>query len=92
MGLEIWAEDFEAADRALRNLDLTATRNLIAETVATERERQENYYKAVHIRFIQYLASQYRNGMAREIAGLCDETLDRSGRLLGEVRKAAAKQ
>jgi hypothetical protein len=47
------------------------------------------YLKAMHERFVSYLASQYRCGMAREIAGLCDETLDRSGRLLGEVRAVA---
>ena len=47
------------------------------------------YLKAIHKHFVAYLASQYRCGMAREIAGLCDETLDRSGRLLGEVRAVA---
>jgi hypothetical protein len=47
------------------------------------------YLKAIHKHFVAYLASQYRCGMAVEIAGLCDETLDRSGRLLGEVRDAA---
>jgi hypothetical protein len=47
------------------------------------------WLKAAHKNFVAYLASQYRNGMAVEIAGLCDETLDRSGRLLGEVREAA---
>jgi hypothetical protein len=51
--------------------------------------REIEYLKAVHKHFIAYLASQYRCGMAREIAGLCDETLDRSGRLLGEVRAVA---
>lgn len=50
---------------------------------------EADYFKAVHKRFVAYLASQYRCGMAREIAGLCDETLDRSGRLLGEVREVA---
>jgi hypothetical protein len=48
-----------------------------------------DYLKAVHKHFVAYLASQYRCGMAVEIAGLCDETIDRSGRLLGEVREAA---
>jgi hypothetical protein len=48
-----------------------------------------DYLRAVHKHFVAYLASQYRCGMAREIAGLCDETLDRSGRLLGEVRTVA---
>lgn len=51
--------------------------------------REVEYLKAVHKHFVAYLASQYRCGMAREIAGLCDETLDRSGRLLGEVREVA---
>lgn len=54
-------------------------------------QTEASYYEAVHKHFVEYLASQYRNGMAVEIAGLCDETLDRSGRLLGEVRQAARK-
>lgn len=51
-----------------------------------------DYLKAVHKHFVAYLASQYRNGMAVEIARQCDETIDRSGRLLGEVREAARSQ
>jgi hypothetical protein len=47
------------------------------------------YLNAVHRNFVRYLASKYREGRANEIAGLCDEDLDRSGRLLGEVREAA---
>jgi hypothetical protein len=47
------------------------------------------YLNAVHRNFIKYLASQYKDGRAVEIAGLCDETLDKSGRLLGEVREVA---
>jgi hypothetical protein len=47
------------------------------------------WLNAVHRNFVKHLASQYLDGKAREIAGLCDESLDRSGRLLGEVRDVA---
>lgn len=45
--------------------------------------------RIVRRHFVEYLAEQYRNGQAVEIAGLCDERLDRSGALLGEVREVA---
>jgi hypothetical protein len=48
------------------------------------------YFFAVHGNFVRYLARRYNCGEAREIAGLCDEDLDRSGALLGAVRAAAA--
>lgn len=48
-----------------------------------------DYLKAIYKKFVAHLADKYRNGQSVEIAGLCDETLDRSGRLLGEVRKAS---
>lgn len=49
------------------------------------------YFFAVHGNFVAYLAERYNKGVneACEIAGLCDERLDRSGRLLGAVRTAA---
>lgn len=50
------------------------------------------YLKAIHEHFVEYLAAKYKDGRAVEIAGLCDETLDRSGRLLGRVREAAARK
>lgn len=50
-----------------------------------------DYFEAVHRSLIRYLADRYRKSTneACEIAGLCDELLDQSGRLLGEVRAAA---
>ena len=47
------------------------------------------YLEIVHGRFVRYLAERYKNGETLVIAGLCDETLDRSGKLLGEVRAIA---
>lgn len=47
------------------------------------------YLKIMHKHFIGYLVARYDSGEAAEIACLCDETLDRSGRLLGDVRKAS---
>lgn len=52
-------------------------------------QAEVDYFKAMHRHFVAYLAGRYRSGEAQIIAGLCDETLDRSGRLLGEVRDAA---
>lgn len=49
----------------------------------------EQYHKLMFGHFVAYLVSRYNNGEARYIAEWCDEKLDRSGRLLGEVRIAA---
>lgn len=49
----------------------------------------EQYHKIMFDRFVAYLALRYNNGEALYIAKWCDETLDRTGRLLGEVRNAA---
>lgn len=49
----------------------------------------ERYLKIMFEHFVAYLASRYNSGETLYIAELCDETLDRSGRLLGEVRNAA---
>jgi hypothetical protein len=49
----------------------------------------EHYHKIMFDRFVAYLALRYNNGEALYIAEWCDETLDRSGRLLSEVRDAA---
>lgn len=62
-----------------------ATYQLMDDAAVAEVERM----KAINRHFINYLADRYRNGEAVVIAGLCDETLDRSGRLLGDVRQAA---
>ena len=53
--------------------------------------KELNYLRAMHKHFVDHLASQYRCGAAVETARLCAETLDPSGRLLGEVRDAARK-
>jgi hypothetical protein len=50
---------------------------------------EEQYLKIMFDRFVAYLALRYNNGEALYIAEWCDETLDRSGRLLGEVRNVA---
>ncbi len=49
----------------------------------------EQYHKIMFDRFVAYLALRYNDGEALFIAEWCDKTLDRSGRLLGEVRNAA---
>lgn len=66
------------------------------DVIAVELEKAEDrgkaeaaYYKAVHGHFVAYLAGRYKAGEATVIAGMCDETLDQSGRLLGEVRDVA---
>lgn len=50
-----------------------------------------NYLKAVHQHLILYLAGRYRAGEYVEIGHLCDDDLDQSGRLLGEVREIARR-
>jgi hypothetical protein len=52
----------------------------------------ERYLKIIFEHFVAYLASRYNGGETLYIAELCDETLDRSGRLLGEVRNAARQR
>lgn len=51
--------------------------------------REINYLKAIESHFVSYLAARYKAGEAVDIARLCDEKLDASGRLLGRVRDVA---
>ena len=57
--------------------------------VIVEAVNDHRYLSIMHQRFVAYLAARYNDGEAVEIARWCDETLDRSGRLLGEVRDVA---
>lgn len=48
------------------------------------------YITKVHENLIEHLVTLYNKGDGYlAVSRLCDETLDRSGRLLGEVRKLA---
>jgi hypothetical protein len=50
----------------------------------------KGYHFAVYLNLLDWLAEQYHKGDVYErarIAGICDEMLDRSGRLLGTVRR-----
>jgi hypothetical protein len=51
--------------------------------------KEIGYLQAMERHFISYLAERYKTGEAFDIARLCDETLDPSGRLLGRVRDVA---
>ena len=53
---------------------------------ATTRE----YYFAVYLNLMDWLVERYREDYGKT-ATLCDEKLDRSGRLLGRVRELARK-
>ena len=66
------------------------------DVIAIELEKAEDrgkaeaaYYKHIYGKFVGYLATRYKEGEAVHIAGWCDEHLDQSGRLLGEVRDVA---
>lgn len=56
---------------------------------STKEQSDREQLHIIYNNFVRHLARQYRDGQAVEIAGLCDETLDRSGQLLGHVREAA---
>jgi hypothetical protein len=50
-----------------------------------------DYYERIYTRLTLWLAEQYRVDIkeACRIAGICDEIIDPSGRLLGEVRQVS---
>jgi hypothetical protein len=71
-------------------------RNMLIDAVAALRAvpadaAGSNYSEKVHANLIAWLAARYilSTNHAYEVAQDCDEHLDRSGRLLGEVRAAA---
>lgn len=53
---------------------------------------EEQYLSIIYQHVVEYLGERYRKGERSEIGRLCDDTLDRSGRLLGEVRKFARQR
>ncbi len=59
------------------------------EGIDAERAAAGEYYKAVYKNLKDWLAERYGASEALYIANLCDDTLDRSGRLLGEVREVS---
>jgi len=56
--------------------------------VSDQNERLRADLLSLRKNFARYLAAEYRRSPAR-VATLCDETLDRSGELLGYVREFA---
>jgi hypothetical protein len=42
--------------------------------------KEIRYLQAMERHFVEYLAERYKNGEAVDIARLCDDILDRSGR------------
>lgn len=57
----------------------------------TKEQSELEQLRLIYRNFVHHLAETYRDGNAVEIAGLCDEVLDRSGGLLGHVRDVARR-
>lgn len=51
----------------------------------------EQYRSIIYDHLVHYLAERYRSGEQSEIGRLCDDRLDKSGRLLGLVREVARR-